>query len=624
MSDDLLYAGEVRRGYIKKYDICWKQVPGLSPVSIELACFREKMGKRWEWDRGGATPMDHFKNVARAFWPEDAGTGVVGFIWNEWADQMLKAACENQYLGVAGCSGSGKSEFFALWAIENFLSDPQNTIILTTARTLVLSRLKVWGKVVKYWTPLQELGVPGKLLDSVGTIRYIDAKGDASQGDMAGIKLIPSEPKQEKESIGTIRGIHQRTVIFVADDMPDLSKSIMESVSNLASGCERFQFIGLGNPYSYFDAFGNFVKPAAENGYNSITVDDDEWKTLSGVCLHFDDTRNPRITMGDERLYWLNTKEKIDEDARINGANTARFWRERRGFWCPTGTVEQVYTEQEILNTGSNKPAVWLNNKKTRVSFLDPSFTTGGDRTILHFGTVGTNLEGLQVLQYDDLIEFHEDITDKEKTRTQQVVKWFRESSIERQVSPRYAGFDSTGAGSVLGDDIHTDWSKEVLAVNFGGKASDRAVSAFDPTPGEDRYANRVSEIWYSPKEAMRTGQIRGLSEEVIQELCLRKKTEEKGNNIHLRIRVQSKPEMKSQGIKSPDKGDSAMGLYELCRERLGLNSSVAVRKQSPQTSGGKSFKELFGKHDVFSGARDKNQNNFGRKFWDSMREYLP
>lgn len=613
MSDDLLYIGEGRRGYIKKYDIQWKQVPGLSPVSIELACFREKMGGRLGWSHGGATPMDHFKNVSRAFWPEDAGTGVVGFIWNEWADQMLKAACENQYLGVAGCSGSGKSEFFALWAIENFLSDPQNTIILTTARTLILSRLKVWGKVVKYWTPLKELGIPGKLLDSLGTIRYIDSRGDASQGDMAGIKLIPSEPKQEKESIGTIRGIHQRTVIFVADDMPDLSKSIMESVSNLASGCERFQFIGLGNPYSYFDAFGNFTKPA--DGWESITVDDDEWKTDRGVCLHFDDTRNPRITMGDERLYWLNTKEKIDEDARINGANTARFWRERRGFWCPTGTIEQIYTEQEILNTGSNKPAVWLDNKKTRVSFLDPSFTTGGDRTIAYFGTFGTNLEGLQVLQYDEFLEFQEDITDRETTRTQQLIKWWRQSCIERQVSPRYAGFDSTGTGSVLGDDIRVDWSKEVLAVNFGGKASDRAVSAFDPAPGEDRYANRVSEIWYSPKEAMRTGQIRGLCEEVIQELCLRKKTEEKGNNIHLRIRAQSKPEMKAQGIKSPDIGDSAMGLYELCRERLGFNSGVAVRKQSQQTSGGKSFKDLFGKMDVFSEARSKNTPGFLKLF---------
>lgn len=605
MSDQLLYIGQGRKGYFNRYDIWWKERAGITPIAIELACFREKMGKRLAWSHGGLTPEDHFKNIAKAFWPETAGSGEIGFIWNEWADEMLKAACENQYVGVAGSSGSGKSEFFAIWGIVNYLSDPENTIVLTTARTLVLSRLKVWGKVVKYWTPLKDVGVPGKLLDSLGTIRYIDAKGDASQGDMAGIKLIPSEPKQEKESIGTIRGIHQRTVIFVADDMPDLSKSIMESVGNLSSGCERFQFIGLGNPYSYFDAFGNFTKP--KKGWESISVDDDEWETDRGICLHFDDTRNPRITMGDERLFWLNTKEKIDEDARINGVNTARFWRERRGFWCPTGTIEQVYTEQEILNTGSNKPAVWLDNKKTRVSFLDPSFTSGGDRTIAYFGTVGTNLEGLQTLQYDEFLEFQEDITNKELTRPQQLIKWWRQNCIERQVSPRYAGIDTTGAGSVLADDVRVDWSKEILGVSFGGKASDRAVSAFDPMPGEDRYANRVSEIWYSAKEAMRTGQIRGLCEEAIQELCLRKKTEEKGNNIHLRIRVQSKPEMKSHGIKSPDIGDAAMGLSELCRERLGFNSAGAVRKQNPQSSGGKSFKDLFSKLDVFGEARNRN-----------------
>lgn len=74
---------------------------------------------------------------------------------------------------------------------------------------------------------------------------------------------------------------------------------------------------------------------------------------------------------------------------------------------------------------------------------------------------------------------------------------------------------------------------------------------------------------------------------------------------------MQSKPEMKAQGIASPDKSDAAWGLYELCRERLGFNSTGAVKKQNPQSSGGKSFKELFGKMDVFAEARNKNTQGF-------------
>ena len=86
-------------------------------------------------------------------------------------------------------------------------------------------------------------------------------------------------------------------------------------------------------------------------------------------------------------------------------------------------------------------------------------------------------------------------------------------------------------------------------------------------------------------------------------------------NLIHLRIRVQSKPEMKSHGIKSPDIADAAFGLYEVCRERLGFNSGAAVRKQNPQSSGGKSFKEIFGKLDLFSEVKDRNTSELSRLF---------
>ena len=79
---------------------------------------------------------------------------------------MLKAACRNRYLAIAGSGGFGKSEFFALWLIVNFLADPANTICLATSITVSVSKKKLWGKVVTFWTPLEKLGFPGKLVDS--------------------------------------------------------------------------------------------------------------------------------------------------------------------------------------------------------------------------------------------------------------------------------------------------------------------------------------------------------------------------------------------------------------------------------------------------------------------------
>jgi len=81
----------------------------------------------------------------------------------------------------------------------------------------------------------------------------------------------------------------------------------------------------------------------------------------------------------------------------------------------------------------------------------------------------------------------------------------------------------------------------------------------------------------------------------MIAEMCLRKKTEEKG--INLRIRAQSKKEMKLDVGSSPDIADAGLGMSELCRERLGFDSSsVTKKKHSPSEGKGSIRKNLFRK----------------------------
>jgi hypothetical protein len=174
-----------------------------------------------------------------------------------------------------------------------------------------------------------------------------------------------------------------------------------------------------------------------------------------------------------------------------------------------------------------------------------------------------------------------------------------------RGVNPRNAGFDSTGAGGPLGDLIDIMFSKEILRINFSGGPTDKPVSAFDSTLCSERYANRVSEIWYSAKQEMRSGQIKGLSTDVIREMTTSKKQDEKG--LQLRIRIESKLEMKNHTDSSPDIADSAMGLCELCCERLGFSSATAIRRQFPQQHT-KPFKQIFKKYDAFADKRAQLQ----------------
>ena len=71
---------------------------------------------------------------------------------------------------------------------------------LATSITVCVSRKKLWGKITAYWTPCEALGMPGKLVDSLSIIRYVDADGVAIKGDLAGISLITGEKRKETRS----------------------------------------------------------------------------------------------------------------------------------------------------------------------------------------------------------------------------------------------------------------------------------------------------------------------------------------------------------------------------------------------------------------------------------------
>jgi hypothetical protein len=600
------YLGEPRPGYFERHGVNWKK--GTKPIHIELAMFREKMAERMPRNLGGVGPSWHFKAIAMSLWPEESVDGSPHFIWNSWADRMLRAACKYRYLALAGSGGFGKSEFFAIWLIVNFLCDPANTICLATSITVSVSKKKLWGKVVTFWTPLEKLGFPGKLVDSLHIIRYVDENGIPIKGDLAGIALVVGERKKEKEAVGRLLGIHQERVIFVADDLTELSEAVTEAaIYNMSRGCSWFQFVGIANPYSLFDPFGKFATPK-DGDWQKINVDMDEWETERGICLHFDALKNPRITEGDERLVWMDTQEAIDREIEVHGGNSSSFWRMYRGFWCPSGVTELIYTEIEIVNAGANRPAEWIDPARvTRVCFLDPSFTSGGDRTVAYLGSFGIAKGGFKTLQYDNYEIFKDDVTDRAQTRSEQVIRWWKNLCDSNQVSPRHAGFDSTGAGGPFGDLVDILWSKEVLKVHFAGAASEKSVSAYDPTPCNQRYYNKVAEIWYGPKEAMRSGQIRGLCSEVIQEMCMRKKTEKIETQIL--IRIESKREMMVHTEKSPDLADAAMGLYELCCERLGFQSGTATRELYPQQYT-QPFKKILAKWDAFADIRKRTQPN--------------
>lgn len=564
------------RNAIFKYNRFWK---GHTHLSIELACYKAGLRK----EQGGLGAAGHFKEAAKILWGEHNERKK--FVWSPWADKMLEASVKHKYLAVSGCANAGKSDFYAVYAIINWLCDPLNTMILVTSTSLKESKGRIWGSIEEYWMACP--GLPGKLVTSLGLIRMDDPTGQFKAPDKSGIHLIAGEKKKEKEAIGKLIGLKRARVILIADELPELSPAILEAAFSNLDANPFFQLIGIGNPNSIFDPHGTLSKP--KDGWRSVSPNDQEWETEKGYHIRFDAYQSPNVLAGRVIYPWLPTMEKIKAKIKELGAESLAFWRMWRGFWCPGGSKENVVSEADIIKFGADEKNVKWAGAVTKLAFLDPGFTNGGDRSVLYFADYGLahadDGTTKHTLLYTGYMLLHEDITKKDQPRNFQIVEQFKKNCQDRGVLPSNAGFDATGAGGPFGDIVATVWSPLVRRVMFGGKASALPVSAENKTPAHDKYSNRVSEIWYSIREFMRGGQIKGVEADFAQELIERQVKTEKGGGSKedVRMRVESKKEMKGRISKSPDIADAGLGVLDVARSvhkfRAAASTSKAIRK---------------------------------------------
>jgi hypothetical protein len=544
---------------------------------------------------GGIGRENYFWNIASLLWPPKS---TKPFLRHPWAEKMIHELCKRQYLGVVGCASSGKTDAAAVWGIINWLCDPVNSLVLLTSTSLKDSRKRIWGSATAYFQA-SVVKLPGKLKDSVGMIGTIDENTGEANNDKSGIALIAGEKKKEKEAIGKLIGMKNKHVFLIADELPELSEALMEAAySNLTVQVGEgatFQMVGIGNFNSIYDPLGVFVRP--KGGYKEITEDSLEWETEKGYCIRFDGLKSPNILEGrsKENEYPCYNSRHLKEHRNNFGENSAGFWRMCRSFPSPIGWENVIYSDADMIAGNAMDQVTWM-FEPTPVSALDPAFTNDGDRAIQIFGRWGKDSKGIWVLQYDEVIPLHDNASVK-VPRDYQIARLFRDNCIKRAVSPENCGLDSTGAGAVLLSIIHEEWNDRVAGINFSGKASQLQVSATDPTLSCDKYDRRVSELWWVGREFMKYGQIKGVTDDMAREMKARKYDTVKGAE-GLRVRVETKKDMKKRISFSPDIADCAFVMLDLCRTRFG---ALAGGISTGQSRGVSNWKQLADKaHSIY------------------------
>jgi hypothetical protein len=522
-------------------------------LMIELIAFRDGLTT----EQGGLGRYQHFQNVLAKVAP--------WFQNNPWSDQMFRSMCENQNNIFTGCAAAGKTTAAAVFGFIYWLCCPIGTSVILSSTTGKMVRKRCWPIVQQCYRDFR--GCPGNMVDSKTTLQT--DKGD----DKNGIFGIAVADGPTDKAVANIKGVHNKRMMLIIDEGTDTPEAIYEVITNLQKGCSDFRLVVIGNATSRLDPHGRLSEP--KTGWNSISVESDEWDIAgvakwgidTGVALHFDGEKSPNLKLGEDRWPFIFTSKDLERARSFPDAHeTIGYWRETRGFWPPEGICHTVFSESLILKHDGKGKHTFL-SQKTPIAACD--FAFGGDKCKLKFADLGDLTGGRTGLQLTDGIVIPIKATEKEPVHYQIAHRIIKECTA-RGVQPQHFAGDATGEGGGVMSILMQEWSDKVQWVEFGGAPSTMPVSLDDPRPASEVYDRKVTELWYSCRELLQAGQLKGLDNDECIQFCSRE-FEVKKRKIFL----DPKDVVKLKIGHSPDDADTVAILVELAR-RLGLSTGTS------------------------------------------------
>lgn len=576
---------KLRQGYLMAYGSIWpplvvggKKYPRPAwMIERDSYLYPQRFGR----SKGYLGQAEHFCRYLKHLLAHEKCR--VPFEINPNTRRIIEMYFQHDFLGIAGHGSSSKSESVAAIAIGEFVAFPEETGVLVTSTTLSESRGRIWGRIEYLWQDVCEFfggeeNTPGELVSSSGIIRL---RMDGRKDDTKGIKLVPGKESEVREGIGRMKGFKARRMRLFADELSDLSHKLLDAAeANLFINLD-FKMAAPFNPSRHSDPAGVFSEP--ENGWDSIDVlNSDGWKTKRGYCIRFDGERSPNVVAGFERWRGLLTREKLEAYRDKYGSNSPRFMEQYRGSWSLTGHADCIYSEAEIERCFGKKKAVWLDAPKKCIGF-DPAWTEGGDRApavVLNVG-LASSPNGIPLMTAEvDSVHFLDDDLDTSRDRKELIVERLIALAKANDIPPKLLGIDATGGGDIIASWIATQWSNDILRIQFGGKASEIPVSKTSKDAGEDRFANKVSEIWYVGRDLLKAGQFRGLTPGMVVEMTSRL-YETSGKPP--KIRIEKKTDMKARiNGASPDVSDALFVALHVAMKRMGLVSGLKIASTKP------------------------------------------
>jgi hypothetical protein len=581
------------------YGIKWSS--SVSAVAKEITMIRH--GGKWLSKAGevvGNGMMWHFRKLQELLY----GKNKKWHRWNELQiehyyayeelpleprqtpeDVALKLKRIYRAIGILGPKSSGKSFSACTDALADYYVWPECTSIIVTTTTRESLENRIWGELKKYhriarkrWPEL-----PGHLIE--GRQRIItddkDDEGEEGRDFRNGIMGLALKRGNEMSNIADYAGLKNIRVRVLADELSHFPKSFIDIISNLDANHD-FCFYGMGNPKETTDALGIICEPATHLGGWEAGIDQaagtKTWETKrpQGIAIQLPGDDSPNLDGSLEIP--LITKDMMDRDEAFYGKDSWQYQMMNLGRMPRGQGSRRVLTRQMAIKFGAMNEPVWQSHIRKRIAFLDAAYRgVGGDRCIfgvLEFGEesdsspkvndspLAQNFLGVvtrkQIIALTDLVSVPIDDTSGGDLPEDQIVRFVMQRCIAAGI-PSEDVFIDAGMRTSLVTAFSRIWSPNIESVDCGGRPTAQPVSREIDTPADQYYSKFITELWFAVRLCVESGQMRGMTEDLLYEFCIREWKITMGNKIEL----ESKTDMKTRLGRSPDLADSfAIGIF--------------------------------------------------------------
>lgn len=552
---------------MRAYGLDWGEKA--SPIRVEMHMIRSGGYVVQNNRKFGEGLFHHYRELQTILWPD-------GEDHHRWSDLMLQEILNNRITAICGSRDSGKTHIIARFGLSDYLTFPNETLILVSSTDLRGLQLRVWGDIKDLHKRAQERHpfLLGTALESQHGIFTDEITDDTPVRDMRrGIICIPCLDRKGTWQGGLEKfvGIKQKRRRVLGDEVQFMHREYLTILSNLDKG--EFKGVFVGNPIPNLKALDSISEPVegwANHGEPSKTEVFPNRYGGKTIMLVGTDSPNFDVPATEPTKYpYLIDRQDEKSVGDRYGRNSGEYYSQIKGVRKEGLFANRVLTRDMCEQNGAFGQCIWSSEEPTKVYALDAGY--GGDRAVAGWAEFGKDVSGQTVLRFEPPkvipLEFGSEPEDQ--------IALFIKNDCKSENIPGSRVYFDAGMRATMATALSKIFSPEVNAVNFGGSPTKRPVSADEyvndiqtgqrrPKRCDEHYIKFVTEMWFSVRLAVLSKQIRELPKDVAEEFYMREWTKEKGDRYELETKDQTKKRM---GV-SPDLADWAAIIMEGARRQ--------------------------------------------------------